>query len=52
MRILHKMLIVGDLDKSIKFYVNILGIYWEKKDYPNGKSTLNLLAMVQKKIVQ
>ena len=41
MRILHTMLRVVDLEKSIDFYVNRLGmnlICW--KDYPHGKFTL------------
>ena len=41
MRILHTMLRVGDLDQSIDFYVNRLGMnLLRKKDYPNGKFTL------------
>ncbi len=41
MRILHTMLRVGDLDKSINFYVNRLGMNLiRKKDYPHGKFTL------------
>ena len=41
MRILHTMLRVGDLDKSIDFYVNRLGMnLLRKKDYPHGKFTL------------
>ena len=41
MRILHTMLRVGDLDKSIDFYVNRLGMQLiRKKDYPHGKFTL------------
>ena len=40
MRILHTMLRVGDLDKSIDFYVNSLGMnLLRKKDYPHGKFT-------------
>jgi len=35
------MLRVGDLDKSIDFYVNRLGMQLiRKKDYPHGKFTL------------
>jgi len=35
------MLRVGDLDKSIDFYVNRLGMnLLRKKDYPHGKFTL------------
>ncbi len=41
MRILHTMLRVGDLDKSINFYVNRLGMNLiRRKDYPHGKFTL------------
>ena len=41
MRILHTMLRVGDLDKSIDFYVNRLGMsLLRKKEYPHGKFTL------------
>ena len=41
MRILHTMLRVGDLEKSINFYVNRLGMnLLRKKDYANGKFTL------------
>ena len=41
MRILHTMLRVGDLEKSIDFYVNQLGMNLiRKKDYPHGKFTL------------
>ena len=41
MRILHTMLRVVDLDKSIDFYVNRLGMNLiRRKDYPHGKFTL------------
>ena len=41
MRILHTMLRVGDLNKSIDFYVNNLGMTLiRKKDYPHGEFTL------------
>ena len=41
MRILHTMLRVGDLNKSIDFYVNKLGMnLLRRKDYPHGKFTL------------
>lgn len=41
MRILHTMLRVGDLEKSISFYTEILGMQLlRRKDYPNGKFTL------------
>lgn len=41
MRILHTMLRVGDLDKSLQFYTEVLGMkLLRKKDYPDGKFTL------------
>lgn len=41
MRILHTMLRVGDLDKSIDFYTRVLGMkLLRRKDYPDGKFTL------------
>lgn len=41
MRILHTMLRVGDLDKSIAFYTDVLGMkVLRRKDYPDGKYTL------------
>lgn len=41
MRILHAMLRVGDLDRSIDFYTNILEMkLLRRKDYPEGKFTL------------
>jgi lactoylglutathione lyase len=41
MRILHTMLRVGDLDRSIKFYTDVLGMkLLRQKDYPEGKFTL------------
>ena len=41
MRMLHTMLRVGDLDKSIDFYINVLGMkLLRRKDYPEGKFTL------------
>ncbi len=41
MRILHTMLRVGDLERSINFYTNVLGMkLLRQKDYPDGKFTL------------
>jgi lactoylglutathione lyase len=41
MRILHTMIRVGDLDKSIAFYTEVLGMkLLRRKDYPDGKYTL------------
>ena len=41
MRILHTMLRVGDLDKSIAFYTEVLGMrVLRRDDYPDGKFTL------------
>jgi len=41
MRILHAMLRVGNLDKSIAFYVDVLGMkLLRRKDYPEGRFTL------------
>lgn len=44
MRILHTMLRVRDLDKSIQFYQDVLGMQLlRRKDYPEGKFTLAFL---------
>ena len=41
MRILHTMLRVNNLDQSLKFYCDILGMKLiRQKDYPNGEFTL------------
>ena len=41
MRILHTMLRVGDLNKSIAFYIEVLGMrLLRRTDYPEGKFTL------------
>ena len=41
MKLLHTMIRVGDLDKSIDFYTKVLGMkLLRRKDYPDGKFTL------------
>lgn len=41
MRILHTMLRVGNLDRSVDFYTNVLGMrLLRKRDYPDGRFTL------------
>jgi lactoylglutathione lyase len=40
-RILHTMIRVGNLDESLRFYTEVLGMeLLRKKDYPDGKFTL------------
>ncbi|MDH3280001.1 MAG: lactoylglutathione lyase [Gammaproteobacteria bacterium] len=41
MRIMHTMIRVGDLDKSLDFYTQVLGMQLlRRQDYPDGKFTL------------
>jgi lactoylglutathione lyase len=41
MRLLHTMLRVGDLQRSIDFYTGVLGMkLLRRKDYPDGRFTL------------
>jgi lactoylglutathione lyase len=41
MRILHTMLRVGDLERSLAFYRDVLGMsLLSRRDYPEGKFTL------------
>lgn len=41
MRILHTMLRVGNLDRSLEFYTKVLGMtLLRRKDYPEGRFTL------------
>lgn len=41
MRILHTMIRVGDLDRSISFYTEVLGMHLlRRQDYPDGRFTL------------
>jgi lactoylglutathione lyase len=40
MRILHTMIRVGDLDRSIEFYTKVLGMQvLRRRDYPEGRFT-------------
>jgi lactoylglutathione lyase len=41
LRILHTMLRVGDLERSLRFYTEVLGMrLLRKRDFPEGKFTL------------
>lgn len=41
MRILHTMIRVGDLDRSLRFYTEVLGMKLQRRmDFPEGKFTL------------
>jgi lactoylglutathione lyase len=41
MRVLHTMLRVGDMQRSIEFYTNVLGMkLLRQQDYPDGEFTL------------
>jgi lactoylglutathione lyase len=41
MRILHTMIRVGDLDRSLAFYIDVLGMrLLRREDYPDGRFTL------------
>jgi len=41
MRILHTMIRVGNLDRSIEFYTSVLGMrLLRRRDFPDGKFTL------------
>ena len=44
MKFLHTMLRVGDLDRSIAFYTEVLGLRLiSRRDYPEGRFTLAFL---------
>jgi lactoylglutathione lyase len=44
MRMLHTMLRVGELERSIKFYTEVLGMQLlRRQDYPDGEFTLAFL---------
>ncbi len=49
MRILHTMLRVGDLDRSVNFYAKVLGMSeLSRQDYPAGEFTLVFLGYGEK----
>ena len=44
MKYLHTMVRVGDLDRSIRFYTEVLGlVHHRTTDYPDGKFSLTFL---------
>ena len=44
MKFLHTMIRVGDLEKSIKFYTEVLGLKFHRQtEYPEGEFTLAFL---------
>ena len=50
MRILHTMLRVGHLDRSIDFYTGVLGMkLLRRNDYPDGKFTLAFVGYADEK---
>ena len=50
MRMLHTMLRVGDLQKSLDFYIEVLGMkLLRKSDYPDGKFTLAFVGYGEEK---
>ena len=47
MRLLHTMIRTGDLDRSIAFYTDALGMrLLRRQDYPEGKFTLAFVGSV------
>lgn len=45
MRILHTMIRVGDLDRSLDFYTRVVGLQLlRRNDYPEGRFTLAFVA--------
>ena len=47
MKYLHTMIRVGDLEKSIAFYTEVIGLSFHRKtDYPEGRFTLAFLGCV------
>ena len=48
MRLLHTMLRVGNLDRSIEFYTQLMGMrVLRRQDYPDGRFTLAFLGYVE-----
>lgn len=48
MRILHTMLRVGNLERSIRFYTEVLGMrLLRRRDFPDGKFTLAFLGYAE-----
>ena len=53
MRMLHTMIRVGDLDRSIQFYTEVLGMNLIRKvDYPSGRFTNAFVGTVPKQRLQ
>jgi len=51
MRILHTMIRVGDLDRSIQFYTEVLGMrVLRRNDYPEGKFTLAFVGFADESV--
>ena len=50
MRILHTMIRVGDLERSIRFYTEVLGMRLIRRhEYPEGKFTLAFVGYGEEK---
>ena len=46
MRLLHTMLRVGDLERSLRFYTEVLGMrLLRRRDYPEGRFTLAFVGL-------
>ncbi|KEF41712.1 MAG: glyoxalase I [Cyanobium sp. CACIAM 14] len=50
MRLLHTMLRVGDLERSLRFYTDVLGMQLlRRRDYPAGRFTLAFVGYGEEK---
>jgi len=50
MKILHTMLRVGNLDRSLKFYTEVMGMrLLRRADFPAGKFTLAFVGFQERK---